>query len=74
MDAQTTIKRVASEEHSPGQMYAVQAMKHIEAVRARAGIITEIRWCPAHEDILGNEKPDEWAKLAAAEPDANDVE
>jgi hypothetical protein len=30
--------------------------------------------CPAHKGIIGNEKADEWAKLAAEEPDAHGVE
>jgi len=34
----------------------------------------EIRWCPAHEGVEGNEKADEWAKQAAEEPDARGVE
>jgi len=37
-------------------------------------IIIEVRWCPAHKDVEGNEKVDEWAKLAAEEPDARGVE
>ena len=32
--------------------------------RARLGIIIEIRWRPAHKGIAGNEKADEWAKIA----------
>jgi hypothetical protein len=47
-DAQAAIKRMASEEPGPGQMYAIQARKHIAALRrARPGIIIENRWCPA---------------------------
>jgi ribonuclease HI len=45
-----------------GGAYA-QGKKHIE-----------IRWCPAHKWVPGNEKADEWAKLAAEKPDARGVE
>jgi len=33
----------------------------------------EIRWCPANKRIAGNEKADEWAKIAAEEPDTRGV-
>ena len=42
--------------------------------KARPGITIEIRWCPAHKGVAGNEKADEWAELAAEEPDARGVE
>jgi len=66
---------MASEELGPSQKYALQARKHITVLqKARPGIIIEIRWCPAHKGIAGNEKADEWAKIAAEEPDARGVE
>jgi len=74
-DAQAAIRRMASEEPGPGQQYALQARKHIATLRrAKPGIIIEIRWCPAHKGVAGNEKADEWAKIAAEEPDTHGVE
>jgi len=74
-DAQAAIRRMASEEPGPGQMYALQARRHIAELRRKnPGIIIEIRWCPAHKGIEGNEKADKWAKLAAEEPDTHGVE
>ena len=44
-DAQAAIRRMASDEPGPGQQYALQARKHIAALRrARPAIIIEIRW------------------------------
>jgi hypothetical protein len=43
-DAQAAIRRMASEEPGPGQMYAIQARKNMAALRrAQAGITIEIR-------------------------------
>jgi len=66
---------MASEEPGPDQKYALQARKYIATLRRSGPDITiEIRWCPAHKGVTGNEKADEWAKLAAEEPDARGVE
>jgi len=74
-DAQAAIRRMASDEPGPGQRYALQARKHIAMLRrVRPGIVIEIRWCPAHKGVTGNEKADEWAKIAAGEPNTRGVE
>jgi len=65
-DAQAAIRQMASDEPGPGQQYALQAWKHIATLhRARPGIVIEIRWWPAHKGVVGTEKADEWAKVAA---------
>ena len=49
--------------------------KAIAALREREpSVEIEIRWCPAHKGILGNEVADGWAKHAASEPDDRGVE
>jgi len=70
-DAQAAIRRMASDESGMGQQYALLARRGIAALGgARPGNIIEFRWCPAHKGIAGNEKADEWEKIAAEEPAA----
>jgi hypothetical protein len=59
-DAQVAIRRMSSDEPGPGQMYVSEARKHIATVLPRAPAATvELRWCPAHKEVPGNEKADE---------------
>ena len=54
----------------PGQTYALQARKAMAALREREpSVEVEVRWCPAHKGIPGNEVADGWVKQAASEPD-----
>jgi hypothetical protein len=74
-DAQAAIRRIVSEARGPGQKYAILARRHIATLRrARPDITIEIRSCPAHKGDPGNEKADEWAKLAAEKLDVRGVE
>jgi hypothetical protein len=66
---------MASDDPGPGQKYAIEARRHIAALRAKEpNVKIEIRWCPSHQGIEGNEVADKWAKHAADEPDAHGVE
>ena len=74
-DCQAAIGRMTSDEPGPGQKKALEARRHIATLRAKEpNVKVEIRWCPSHKGIDGNEIADEWAKLAADESDAHGVE
>ena len=69
------LKRMTHDEPGPGQTYALQARQAIAALRKREPAVEiEIRWCPAHKGIPGNEIAVGWAKQAASEPDDQGVE
>jgi len=74
-DAQAAIWRMASDDPGPGQKYALEARRYTAALHAKEpNTKIEIRWCPSHQGIEGNEVVDGWARLAADEPDAHGVE
>jgi len=55
-DAQAAITH---DEPGPGQTYAIQARQAIAILRRQEPAIEiEIRWCPAHKAIPGNEVAD----------------
>jgi len=73
-NAQAAIWRMTSGDPGPGQKYAIEARKHIAELRRRGPEVSvEIRWCPSHCGIEGNEKADEWAKQATEKPDSHSV-
>ena len=69
-DAQAAINRTQTLVAGPGQTHAITARR----ILAEIDCPVEVRWCPAHKGVEGNEKADEWAKLAADEPDDPGVE
>jgi len=74
-DAQAALARITSDEPGPGQQYALKARKWIEMLRkAQPNVRIELRWCPAHEGVEGNERADKAAKTAADKPDERGVE
>ena len=70
-DAQAAIRRMASEEPDPSQMYARSKRESISQCCAGLGQTSSSR---SDKGASGNEKADEWAKLAAEEPDARGAE
>ena len=63
------------DEPGPGKTCALQARKAIAALRVQEpSVEIEIRWCPTHKGIPGNEVADGWAKQTASEPDDHGVE
>ena len=74
-DSQAAMARIASEEPGPAQRYARQASEWIKKLKKRdQNLRIELRWCPAHSGVAGNEEADKWAKQAAEEPDTRGVE
>jgi len=74
-DAQVALARIASDEPGPGQQYTLEAREWVAQFRkTRPGGSIELRWCPAHEGVEGNERADKEANLSAEEPEGRRVE
>jgi len=58
-DCQAAIGRMTSDEPGLGQKYALESRRHITTLRAKVpNVKVEIRWCPSHQGIEGNEIAD----------------
>ena len=61
MDSTSAIGRASI---GPGQSFAITAIERCSQVMTGSSEVA-IRWVPAHHEIMGNEKADEFAKAAA---------
>jgi len=62
--AEAAIRRMGSDEPSPGQRCTLEARVHVATIRKRRPEATiEPHWCSVHKGVLGNVKADEWAKM-----------
>lgn len=71
VNSAAAIDRIRSGSTGPGQRFAIAAIETCTRVPARDDEVS-IRWAPAHQGVLGNEKADEYAIAAAegGEPDS----
>ena len=64
VDSASATERIWSDSIDPGLRFAAAAIEVCTRLVSRANEVT-IRWVPAHQCVLGNEKADELAKAAA---------
>ncbi|KAJ5111870.1 reverse transcriptase [Penicillium alfredii] len=67
-DSQAALKALRRPRMPSGQIYLIGCLDLIRQLVER-GIQTELRWIPAHQEVLGNETVDQHAKDAAQKPD-----
>jgi len=73
-DAQAAIAWMTHDEPAPVRPTPSRRGRPQQHCAGRTAAEIEIRWCTAHEGILGNEIADGSAKLAPSEPDDHRVE
>jgi len=64
-DAQAALQRIASDAPGPGQRYALAIAQQAYDLWEQRRVSAQFRWVPSHAGTAGNEKADEWAKMAA---------
>ena len=64
-DAQAALQRIASDTPGPGQRYALAIAQQAHDLWEQRRVSVQFRWVPSHAGTTGNEKADEWAKMAA---------
>jgi ribonuclease HI len=66
---------MSSDDPGLTRIYAIYARKHLAALRrTEPGIHVEIRCCPSHKGIEGNEMADRGAKMATEDPKAVELD
>jgi len=64
-DAQAALQRITSDAPGPGQRYALAIAQQAHDLWEQRRVSVQFRWVPSHAGTAGNEKTDEWAKMAA---------
>ena len=64
-DAQAALQRIISDAPGPGQRYALAIAQQAHDLWEQRRVSVQFRWVPSHAGTAGNEKADEWAKMAA---------
>jgi ribonuclease HI len=64
-DAQAALQRITSDVPGPGQRYAIAIAQQAHDLWEQRRVSVQFRWVPSHAGTAGNEKADEWAKMAA---------
>jgi len=64
-DAQAALQRIASDTPGPGQRYALAIAQQAHDLWEQRRVSVQFRWVPSHAGTTGNEKADEWTKMAA---------